>query len=135
MSSCLTRFSSRMRATNCADCSEVCCSVFVAVCCSVLQHDAVCHSVLQGVAVCCNVCVAICLLQCVAVYLLQYDAVCCSLRQHVIVLGAPIPREHEPRTEQFVPGCCRVLQCICCSALQCVAVCFSVLHLATQYTT
>ena len=43
----------------------------VALCCSVLQCDAVCCSMLQCVAVCCSV------LQCVAV--------CCSVLQCVVV--------------------------------------------------
>jgi len=104
----------------------------VAVCCSVLQCDAVrcmCHSKLQCVAVCCSMLqwVAVCysvLLQYVAMsyvrcVLLQSNAGCIAI--HML---------------QCVTVCYSVLQCVtvCCSVLQCVAVCCSVLQCIAVYS-
>ena len=62
---------------------EVCCSVHVAVCCSVLQCVVVCCNVLQCVAVCCSLqydnIQAIHSMRCVAVCMLQRVAVHCSV--------------------------------------------------------
>ena len=74
-------------------------------CCSVLQCVAVCCSVLQCVvAVCCNECVAVGVLQCVA--LLRKAKMYQRLAHHVLQRVA-----------------------VCCSVLQCVVVSYSVLQL------
>ena len=70
-------------------CAAQCCTVYVAVCCSVLQWVAVCCSVLQWYLAWrdspCRqrLCVVMCLLQCVALCysVLQGVTVCCRVLQ------------------------------------------------------
>ena len=132
----------------------MCCSVIVAVCCSVLQCVAVCCSVLQCVTMCCShpihwvlsfnnkhtlLCVAVSLLQCIAVCcsVLQCVAVCCSVIVTLCCNVSPLINDatqffgrHQRIVKsqlQFSWSCVAV----CCSVLQSVAMCYSVLQCVT----
>jgi len=129
-------------------CFRIRCSVYlyVAVCCSVLQHntlkypDKVSCNVLQCVAVCTSVllCVAVC---CCALHCV---AVCCNKLRCVAALAPDALLHQRLRCAagyivvcysvlQYVAVCCSVLQCIAvycsvCSVLQCIAMCCNVLQ-------
>jgi len=128
-----------------------CCSVFFAVCCSVVycatpasavtmcQYRYVCCSVVQCVALCCCFvlqCCAVCTSHIrginvsIQVRLLQCGTVCFSVLLLCVAVVCSVhllhPWQQCFNTSTCVAVCCSVLQCVavcCCSVLQCCAVC------------
>ena len=73
---------------------------------------------------CCNVGVAVCVLQCVAVRCSALQPVNVSVYGGIAAVSRYV-RVVSVRELQFVAVCCSALQnvTVCCSVLQCVAVC------------